>query len=215
MNFWACFDFACYDFVKSESIFIKGCNLLPCRGYSVGDIVTCQLHMGTGGEAYAVCIYCDITISHVPGCQCAQPYVGVFGLKFKGDMIEELIFQHGLMFATKALLPPLGRGTSTIIDITLCASGMLEYKSGWKVDTKGHLSDHRRITFRLDLEAQAQPSQVWATKKADWCKFSTLMGDRSSNFRPHRFWTAKIGSSTATLSTVSQGINVLLIVSVD
>ena len=30
----------------------------------------------------------------------------------------------------------------------------------------------------------------WAFKKADWGKFSTLMGVRSSNFRPHRFWTA-------------------------
>ena len=68
---------------------------------------------------------------------------------------------------------------------------MFKYISRWKIDTRDHLSDHRRITFRLDMEAQAQPSQVWATKKADWCRFSTLMGDRSSNFRPHRFWTAK------------------------
>ena len=57
--------------------------------------------------------------------------------------------------------------------------------------TRDHLSDHRRITFRLDTEAQAQLPQIWATKKADWRKFSTLMGDRSSNFKPHRSCTAK------------------------
>ena len=136
-----------------SSILTKGCNLLLCPGYTGQDIVTCQLHMGTGEEAFGVSAYCDITINHVPL-----------------ELVRLLEDKN---------------------DITLCTSGMFKYISRWKVDTRDHLSDHRRINFRLDMEAQAQPSQVWATKKADWCKFFTLMGDRSSNFRPHRFWAAK------------------------
>ena len=106
---------------------------------------------------------------------CGGPWTPILG----GNMIEELIFQHGLIICNKGSSPTfVGRGTGTIIDITLCTSGMFKYISRWKVDTRDHLSDHRRITFRLDMEAQAQPSHVCATKKADWCKFSTLMGDR-------------------------------------
>ena len=107
-----------------------------------------------------------------------SPMWGSLDSNSRGDMIEQLIFQHGLIICNKGSSPTfVGRGKLV--------------KSRWKVDTRDHLSDHRRITFMLDREAQAQPSQVWATKKADWCKFSTLMGDRSLNFRPYRFWTAK------------------------
>ena len=50
------------------------------------------------------------------------------------------------------------------------------------------MSDHKRITFNLNLEADPDP-WVWVTKKADWIRFSSLMGERSQGFRPHRFWT--------------------------
>ena len=60
--------------------------------------------------------------------------------------------------------------------------------SRWRVDPRDQLSDHRRITLRLDLEDSAN-TYGWAFKKADWGKFSALMRDRSLNFRPHRFWT--------------------------
>ena len=60
----------------------------------------------------------------------------------------------------------------------------------WRVDPEDHMSDHKRITFNLNLEADPDP-WVWVTKKADWNRFSSLMGERSQGFRPHRFWTFK------------------------
>ena len=108
----------------------------------------------------------------------------------RGDMIEEFIFHHDLSLCNKGTQPTfVARGTSTIIDITLCSRGLVDNIKGWKVDTRDQMSDHRRIIFRLDVEAYA-PSWGWVTKKADWCRFSSLMSDKSTNFRSHRFWTA-------------------------
>ena len=65
---------------------------------------------------------------------------------------------------------------------------MVECVKKWKVDTRDHLSDHKRITYGLDLEVEAY-TRVWITMKADWPRFSALMRDKSNDFIPHRYWS--------------------------
>ena len=132
-----------------SSILTKGCNLLLCSEYTGRDIVTCQLQMGTDEEAFVVSVYCDITINHVPlqlvqlledkndcnilismDANAHSPMWGSLDSNSRGDMIEELIFQHGLIICNKGSSPTfVGRGTGTIIDFTLCTSGMFKYIS--------------------------------------------------------------------------------------
>ena len=192
------------------AIFTKNCNLLLCLEYpGGGDIVVCQLHMNGGRKVYVVSVYCDINISCVllqleqllwdkkgrdilisMDANAHSPMWGSMDSNSRGNMIEEFIFLHDLQVCKKGFLPTfVGRGTGTVIGITLCTRNFYDYKGRWKVDPRNHLSDHRRISFWLDLETPAS-SRSWAFKKADWGKFSTLIGVRSSNFRPHRFWTA-------------------------
>ena len=191
------------------AIFTKNCNLLLCPEYSWGDIVVCQLHMNGGREGYVVSVYCDININCVPlqlekllgdkkGCDILismdanahSPMWGSMDSNSRGNMVEEFIFLHDLQVCSKGSSPTfVGRGTGTAIDITLCTRNLYDYIGRWKGDLRDHLSDHRWINFWLDLETPAS-SRSWAFKKADWGNFSTLMGVRSSNFRPHRFWTA-------------------------
>ena len=103
-------------------------------------------------------------------------------------MIEEFISHHDLQVCKKGSSPTfVGRGTGTVIDITLCTRNLLDCVSRWRVDPRDQLSDHRRITLRLDLEDPAN-THGWAFKKADWGKFSVLMRDRRLNFKLHRFW---------------------------
>ena len=187
----------------------KICNLLLCPEYSWGDIVVCQLHMRGGRKVYVVSVYCDININCVPlqlerllgdktGCDILismdanahSPMWGSRDSNSRGNMVEEFIFLHDLRVCNKGSSPTfVGRGAGTVIDITLCTRNLYDYIGRWKVDLRDHLSYHRRIIFWLDLETPAS-SWSWAFKKADWGKFFTLMGVRSSNFRPHRFWTA-------------------------
>ena len=191
-----------------SAILFKGCNPLMCPGYSGKDVTTCQVHLGTGREVYLVSVYCDININMVPqelinlledkrGCDIiigmdANAHSHMWGSNdnnTRGDMIEEFLFCYNLTICNKGSQPTfVARGSKTIIDITVCSSNMVGSINRWKVDTRDQLSDHRRITFRVGLETQS-PSKGWATKKADWVKFSKVMGNKSDNFRPHGFWT--------------------------
>ena len=157
------------------AIFSKNCNLLLCPAYSGRDVVTCQLHLGNGREVFVVSAYADIKIGHAPqelvqlledkrGSDAlivmdANAHSRMWGSSAsnpRGDMIEEFIFHHDLCLCNKGTQPTfVARGTSTIIDITLCSRGLVDNIKGWKVDTRDQMSDHRRIIFRLDLEAYA------------------------------------------------------------
>ena len=125
-------------------------------------------------------VYCDININMVPqelinllddkkGCDIiiamdANAHSHLWGSKdnnTRGDMIEEFIFCYNLTISNKGRQPTfIARGANTIIDITLCSSNMIGNINKWKVDTRDQLSDHRRITFRLDLETPPPPQGV-------------------------------------------------------
>ena len=106
-------NFGCYYQGSGDrgrtSILTNGCNLILCPGLSGRDIVTCQLLMGMGEEAFVVFIYCDITTSHVPlelvriledkrdsnilismDANAHSPKLGCSDSNSRGDMIEEI-----------------------------------------------------------------------------------------------------------------------------
>ena len=203
------------------AIWSKDCSLLLCPKYTGRDMVTCQVTLRSRRVLYLVTVYADIKFSDLPkeldclleerrGCDIVismdanahSPMWGSLTSNTRGDMIEEFIFQHSLVVCNSGLTPTfVARGCATIIDITLCSASMVDDIEGWKVDTRDQMSDHRRITFGLNLEPPPL-NLVWVTKKADWPRFSSLMRRRSKRFQP---LTGKLRSSTGTLMTVCPG----------
>ena len=200
----------CYHHTSGcrTAIFGKDCSLLMCPKYTSGDMVTCQVTMSSQRELFIVTVYADIKLPNLPkelghllaekgdcdiiismDANAHSPMWGSLTSNQRGEMLEEFIFQHGLVICNKGSIPTfVARSSATIVDITLCSESMVDDVKGWKVDTGVHLSDHNRITYWLNLEPPNH-KWVWVTKKADWHRFSTLMGLKSKNFKPHKFWT--------------------------
>ena len=190
------------------AIISKNCNLLLCPKYTGRDIVTCQVTLRSKRVLFIVTVYADIKFSHLPkeldrlleekrGCDVVismdanahSPMWGSFESNRRGGMVEEYLFHHGLVVCNKGSTPTfVARGSATIIDVTLCSESMVDDIEGWKVDTRDQMSDHRRISFGLNLEPHTQ-NWVWVTKKADWPRFSDQMRKRSKLFQPHKSWT--------------------------
>ena len=124
-------------------------------------------------------VYCDIAINCVPqelewllrdrnGCDILicmdanahSPMWGSLDTNTRGYMIEEFISHQDLQVCNKGSSPTfVGRGAGTVIDITLCTRNLLDCISRWRVDPRDQLSNHRRITLRLDFEDSAE--HIW------------------------------------------------------
>ena len=186
----------------------KDCNLLLCPRYSGRDIVTCQITMSSQRELYIVSVYADIQLPHLPeeldqllgergdcdiiismDANAHSPMWGSLASNSRGDMMEEYIFQHNLVICNRGSVPTfVARGSATIVDVTLCSRSMIDDIKGWKVDKRDQMSDHRRISFGLNMEPPTR-APIWVTKRADWPRFSDLMRKKSELFQPHKYWT--------------------------
>ena len=102
-----------------------------------------------------VTVYADINIPHLPpelnnlleergdcdviismDANAHSPMWGSSASNPRGEMLEEFIFQHGLVICNKGSTPTfVARGSATIVDITLCSESMVGDIKGWKVDT--------------------------------------------------------------------------------
>ena len=183
-------------------------GLLLCPSYSGKDITTCQLPQEDGKEVYLVSMYCDILYQQVPkeatklleenteanviigmDSNAHSPMWGCEDTNKRGEMIEEFIVSNNLVVCNQgSKFTFMTTRAKSIIDLTLCSRDMVTRIRNWKVNETHHFSDHRRITFWMNMEPTPQ-TRGWALKSADWGMFKQRMGERSGRFKPHNYWT--------------------------
>lgn len=104
----------------------------------------------------------------------------------RGRAVTEAFAELGLEVLNEGVEPTYrvyrsGRACTAIIDVTACSAALLAAATGWRVDdTCGTLSDHRPISFTLQLQTRhgsevkdGSATRLYNTKKADWLLFSS------------------------------------------
>jgi hypothetical protein len=88
----------------------------------------------------------------------------------RGEILEDFIFTHNLNLENVGYEPTfIGRDCQTRVDITL-TSNLLNIEN-WKVLNDLTLSDHRLISFSVDINQNKRKKIICDTKSVDWEKF--------------------------------------------
>jgi ribonuclease HI len=91
----------------------------------------------------------------------------------RGDKIVELIDRSELKLLNNGSYPTF-IPASTNIDITIASKGIEEKISNWKVEPGDSMSDHRAITFTIELE-RITPERERFKKRTDWIRYKRIM----------------------------------------
>ena len=87
--------------------------------------------------------------------------------------MEESIVQYGLNLVNRGSVVTFKTSrASSIIDLTICSSGLINKIHDWSVNLNYQSSDHRRLEFKLKQVGLAEGKTNFALKKADWDLFS-------------------------------------------
>lgn len=174
----------------------KNQNLWLNPRYSSRDITTCLWKTGcqVTPEIYICSVYLDINykdddflpkgmIKLVNYCNKSKipliismdsnSHSTIWGSETnqRGELLEEYIFANNLNVENVGKIPTfIGRDCRTVIDITLTCN--YDGVKNWKVCKQLTLSDHRPISFELELNQNVVKKLVLDTKTANWTKFT-------------------------------------------
>ena len=107
----------------------------------------------------------------------------------RGDDYEDFIASHGIGLLNQGSLPTFQTSrASSIIDISLIHYQIHDLAHNWVIDTDDFLSDHKCISFHLNI-CPPPPTRVKNWQKTDWNRFSSIMQARLSPWIPPLTWT--------------------------
>jgi ribonuclease HI len=93
----------------------------------------------------------------------------------RGNTLAEFIIEKGLTILNDGTTSTFVSGNrESTIDITLVKGGVSAITKNWTVDKSDSMSDHRYISFELDLEKLSNRI-VRIKRKTDWLKFRKMV----------------------------------------
>ena len=101
-------------------------------------------------------------------CMDSNSHSTLWGLETnnRGEILEEFILTNDLNLENIGKVPTfIGRDCETRIDITLTKNFVI---NKWKVENDLTLSDHRAISFEIELNQMIQPIKFSDLKAANW-----------------------------------------------
>jgi hypothetical protein len=117
--------------------------------------------------------YCNIHKKPLIISMDCNSHSEIWGLETnqRGEFLEDYIFSNNLNVENVGKVPTfIGRECETVIDITLSCN--FNGIKNWKVSKKLTLSDHRLISFEIELKQKVIKKLILDTKTADWKKFT-------------------------------------------
>ena len=100
----------------------------------------------------------------------------------RGDEYEAFMAANDLSVLNVGVIPTFKTiRAESIIDITLVHYSLYEYIDNWKVSEDDYLSDHRCISFQLNISPpRPQPVKNW--QRTDWYQVSNQLQQRNSSW---------------------------------
>ena len=111
-----------------------------------------------------------------------SPLWGSEDLNCRGEELEHIVMSRNLMILNRGRTATFVGGvssTGTIIDVSLVnqeAAPLVEMSS-WSVDPTESMSDHRYISFSINIGANKPSLPIRNVKKADWTCFRAKLGE--------------------------------------
>ena len=109
----------------------------------------------------------------------------------RGEIFEEFMTQNNLFVSNigNKNTYDCANGKS-IIDITIVSMNLVDRVRNWTVQDEDYFSDHKMISFNLEVEKQL-PGYFRNFKKANWAYFKHLLSLKEW-VEPLRFWSKEI-----------------------
>jgi hypothetical protein len=98
--------------------------------------------------------------------------------------------------------------SASIIDVTLASDSLVALLDGWQVADEDFCSDHRLITFRLQI-APPSLAPVKNYQRTDWCQTVMSLQHKCSSWKAPRWWTKQ------TLDAEAASLALLITTTVD
>lgn len=95
----------------------------------------------------------------------------------RGSKLIDIMLKFNLKLLNTYKAPPTWEGFNNKIgwpDITFATDGLAPKIQGWKVLEEESLSDHKYITFNLNIENNTYARENFETKKGQHAKFENL-----------------------------------------
>ena len=102
----------------------------------------------------------------------------------RGEKLMDFIVSTNLYICNLGTTPTFENAIrSEVIDITLATSNMMDKLIDWKVTQNASLSDHNRITFKINSELPKSNAIFRNIRKTDWEKYKSTLKVEISRIR--------------------------------
>ncbi|CAK1579579.1 unnamed protein product [Parnassius mnemosyne] len=140
----------------------------------------------------------------------------------RGTAISESFAQLELHILNTGKTPTFwahrgNRDYTSIVDVTACSNDLLNKITNWRVNPDFvTLSDHRAITFSVNLEkitaeaTQRQTTRIYNTGKADWASFTHFLKEELKVLKITEESITEIGNTDALEDLVQQYVDCIL-----
>ena len=219
----------CHETARPRACVIAGPSVsgYPLSQFITRDVAAGIINTGTK-EVCVVSVYCDINLDFPPtlfrllgfaerrklevviglDSNAHSPIWGSQDTNKRGEKLEEIIFNHRLAVLNKGTKPTfLTSRAQSVIDVTLATGSLLQEITDWKVSDADTLSDHRRLSFQIQISSPQPVKLVRKLAKGDWPLFRQVLEARE--WTEPQVWTAQVveEETRSLLADIREGLD--------